>query len=84
MVCFVFHHGVPCNVLWNCSPFRQQNLGSSILFRSSGQVSIFTDHQGLIYFAERRDLGRRQAGYLDLLSEFTGARNTKADAFTRM
>ena len=33
-------------------------------------VKIFTDHKGLMYFAEGRDLSRRQARYLDILSEF--------------
>ena len=33
-------------------------------------VRIFTDHKGLMYFAEGRDLSRRQARYLDILSEF--------------
>ena len=54
-------------------------------------VKIFTDHKGLMYFAEGRDLSRRQARYLDLLSEFNikivyrpGPQNIKADALTRM
>lgn len=54
-------------------------------------VKIFTDHKGLMYFAEGRDLSRRQARYLDMLSEFNikivyrpGPQNTKADALTRM
>ncbi len=54
-------------------------------------VKIFTDHKGLMYFAEGRDLSRRQARYLDMLSEFnikiiykTGQQNAKADALTRM
>lgn len=54
-------------------------------------VKIYTDHQGLMYFAEGRDLSRRQARYLDMLSEFNikiiyrpGPRNVKADALTRM
>ena len=54
-------------------------------------VRIFTDHQGLIYFAEGRDLSRRQARYLDMLSEFNikivyrpGPQNSKADALTRL
>ena len=29
-------------------------------------VKIFTDHKGLMYFAEGRDLSRRQARYLDM------------------
>ena len=54
-------------------------------------VRIFTDHKGLIYFAEGRDLSRRQARYLDMLSEFNikiiyrpGPQNLKADALTRI
>ena len=54
-------------------------------------VKIFTDHQGLMYFAEGRDLSRRQARYLDVLSEFNikiiyrpGPQNAKADALTRL
>lgn len=54
-------------------------------------VKIFTDHKGLMYFAEGQDLSRRQARYLDMLSEFNikiiyrpGPQNVKADALTRM
>ena len=54
-------------------------------------VKIFTDHKGLMYFAEGRDLSRRQARYLDILFEFNikimyrpGPQNVKADALTRM
>ena len=54
-------------------------------------VKIFTDHKGLMYFAEGRDLSRRQARYLDILSEFnikimyrSGPQNVKVDALTRM
>ena len=54
-------------------------------------VKIFTDHKGLMYFAEGRDLSRRQARYLDMLSEYNikiiyrpGPQNIKADALTRM
>ena len=54
-------------------------------------VKIFTDHKGLMYFAEGQDLSRRQARYLDMLSEFNikiiyraGQQNVKADALTRM
>ena len=54
-------------------------------------VRIFTDHKGLMYFAEGRDLSRRQARYLDMLSEYNikivyrpGPQNIKADALTRM
>ena len=54
-------------------------------------VRIFTDHKGLMYFAEGRDLSRRQARYLDILSEFNikivyrpGPQNGKADALTRL
>ncbi len=54
-------------------------------------IKIFTDHKGLMYFAEAKELTRRQARYLDLLSEFnikiiyrTGATNLKADALTRL
>ena len=54
-------------------------------------VKIFTDHQELMYFAEGQDLSRRQARYLDMLSEFNikiiyrpGPQNTKADTLTRM
>ena len=54
-------------------------------------IKIFTDHKGLMYFAEGRDLSRRQARYLDMLSEYNikiiyrpRSQNLKADAFTRM
>ena len=54
-------------------------------------IRIFTDHKGLMYFAEGRDLSRRQARYLDILSEFNikivfrlGPQNGKADALTRL
>ena len=54
-------------------------------------VKIYTDHKGLMYFAEGRDLSRRQARYLDMLSEYNikiiyrpGPQNIKADALTRM
>lgn len=54
-------------------------------------VKIFTDHKGLMYFADGRDLSRRQARYLDMLSEYNfkiiyrpGPQNIKADALTRM
>ena len=54
-------------------------------------IKIYTDHQGLMYFAESQELTRRQARYLDILSEFNirvifrpGPRNAKADALTRL
>ena len=54
-------------------------------------VKIFIDHKGLMYFAEGRDLSRRQARYLDMLFEYNikivyrpGPQNVKADALIRM
>ena len=54
-------------------------------------VKIFIDHKGLIYFAEGRDLSRRQARYLDILLEINikiqyrpGPKNTKTNALTRI
>ena len=54
-------------------------------------VKIFTNYKGLIYFAEGRDLSRRQARYLNILSEYNikivyrpGPQNIKADALTRI
>ena len=54
-------------------------------------IQIFTDHQALKTFMENKELTRRQARYLDLLSEFNfqiifrpGRKNSKADALTRM
>ena len=54
-------------------------------------VRIFIDYQDLMYFAEGRDLSRRQARYLDMLSEFNikivyrpGSQNSKADALIRL
>lgn len=53
-------------------------------------IQIFTDHQALKTFLENKQLTRRQARYLDLLTEFNfqvifraGKNNTKADALTR-
>lgn len=53
-------------------------------------IQIFTDHQALKNFMENKQLTRRQARYLDLLTEFNfqvifraGKNNTKADALTR-
>lgn len=54
-------------------------------------IQIFTDHQALKTFMESKELTRRQARYLDILSEFNfqiifrpGRNNSKADALTRM
>ena len=54
-------------------------------------IQIFTDHQALKTFMENKQLTRRQARYLDILSDFNfkiifraGKANTKADALTRM
>ena len=54
-------------------------------------IKIYTDHKSLMYFAESQDLTRRQARYLDILSEFNiriifrpGPHNAKADALTRL
>ncbi len=54
-------------------------------------IQIFTDHQALKTFMEAKVLTRRQARYLDILSEFnfkiifrSGKSNGKADALTRM
>ena len=54
-------------------------------------IQIFTDHQALKTFMESKELTRRQARYLDILSEFNfqivfrpGRNNGKADALTRM
>ena len=53
-------------------------------------IQIFTDHQALKTFMEKKTLLRRQARYIDLLSEYNfqvvfrpGKRNTKADSLTR-
>ncbi len=53
-------------------------------------IQIFTDHQALKTFMENKQLTRRQARYLDLLTKFnfqiifrSGKQNTKADALTR-
>jgi len=52
---------------------------------------VFTDHQALKTFMEAKQLSRRQARYLDFLTEFnfqvvfrSGARNIKADSLTRI
>ena len=54
-------------------------------------IKIYTDHKGFMYFAQSQDLTRRQARYLDVLSEFNikimfklGPRNAKVDALTRL
>jgi len=54
-------------------------------------IQIFIDHQALKIFMENKQLSRRQANYLDILSKFnfqiifrSGKMNTKADALTRM
>ena len=54
-------------------------------------VKIYTDYKGLMYFAEGRDLSRRQIRYLDMLSEYnikiiyrSGLQNIKADILIRM
>jgi hypothetical protein len=60
------------------------------LEHTSLPIQIFTDHQALKTFMENKELTRRQARYLDLLTEFnfqvifrSGKNNTKADALTR-
>jgi len=52
---------------------------------------MFIDHQALKIFMENKQLSRRQANYLNVLSKFnfqiifrSGKMNTKADALTRM
>ena len=54
-------------------------------------IQVFTDHQALKTFMENKELTRRQARYLDILSEFNfqvifrpGKTNGKADALTRI
>lgn len=54
-------------------------------------IQVFTDHQALKTFMENKELTRRQARYLDILSEYNfkvifrpGRSNSKADALTRM
>ena len=54
-------------------------------------VKIFTDYKGFIYFAEGRDLSRRQTRYLNILFEFNikiiyqpDPQNVKADVLTRI
>ena len=54
-------------------------------------IKIFTDYKNLIYFAEGRDLSRRQTRYLNILFEFNikiiyrpDPQNVKADALTRI
>jgi len=54
-------------------------------------IQMFTDHQTLKTFMENKQLSRRQANYLNILSKFnfqiifrSGKTNTKADALTRM
>ena len=54
-------------------------------------VKIFTDHKGLMYFAEGRDLSRRQARYLNMLFEYnikivyrSDSQNVKTDALIRI
>ena len=53
-------------------------------------IQIFTDHQALKTFMEKKTLSRRQSRYSEILSEFNfqvifrpGKRNGKADALTR-
>ena len=54
-------------------------------------IKIFTNYKDLIYFTKDRDLSRRQARYLNILSEYNikivyrpGPQNIKADALIRM
>ena len=54
-------------------------------------VKIFTDHKGLMYFVEGRDLSRRQTRYLNMLFEYnikivyrSGSQNVKIDALIRI
>jgi len=54
-------------------------------------IQMFIDHQTLKTFMKNKQLSRRQANYLNILSEFnfqiifrSGKTNTKADALTRM
>ncbi len=54
-------------------------------------IQVFTDHQALKTFMENKELTRRQARYLDILSEYNfkvifrpRRSNSKADALTRM
>ena len=54
-------------------------------------VKIFIDHKDLIYFAERRDLSRRQIRYLNMLFEYnikivyrSRSQNLKANALIRI
>ena len=54
-------------------------------------IQVFTDHQALKTFMENKELTRRQARYLDILSEFNfqvifwpGKTNSKADALIRI
>jgi len=54
-------------------------------------IQMFIDHQALKTFMKNKQLSRRQANYLNVLSEFnfqiifrSGKMNTKADALTRM
>ena len=54
-------------------------------------VKIFTDHKDLMYFAEERDLSRRQIRYLNMLFEYNikivyrpGSQNVKIDALIRI
>ena len=54
-------------------------------------IKIFTDHKNLIYFAEKRDLNRRQIRYLNMLFEYnikiiyrSGSQNLKVDVLIRM
>jgi len=54
-------------------------------------IQMFTDHQALKTFMENKQLTKRQANYLNILSEFnfqiifrSGKTNGKADALTRM
>jgi len=54
-------------------------------------IQMFIDHQALKIFMKNKQLSRRQANYLNILSKFnfqiifrSGKTNTKADALTRM
>jgi len=54
-------------------------------------IQMFIDHQALKIFMKNKQLSRRQANYLNILSEFnfqiifrSGKTNTKADALIRM
>ena len=54
-------------------------------------IKIFTNYKNLMYFAEKRNLSRRQIKYLNMLSEYnikiiyrSRSQNLKIDALIRM